>query len=438
MTEVFGPRSQALLGRVLVPGDKSLSHRAVLFSAMAEGTTSVSGILDSADVRSTVDAVAALGARVGLKRAEDGSLEGTIEGWGAAGPKGSQTIDCGNSGTTARLLMGVLAGWPIAVTLTGDASLSKRPMRRVTRPLEEMGARFGLNTQTWTLPLEIRGAEHLSPLTYTSSVASAQVKSAILLAGLRANGCTQVCEPAQSRDHTERLLPAFGVAVEVDSARHLASVCGPARLGSAGRIAVPRDPSSAAFLIAAALLVPGSRVELPGVSINETRTGFLRVLQRMGGRIEISLEADAGNEPIGTITASYTPKLGATVVTPEEVPSLIDEVPILALVASQAEGVSRFQGIGELRVKESDRLSAIVQGLRALGAKASAEGETLVVSGPSPLRGDALDSLGDHRLAMTWAVAGLIADQPVEVLRYEAVEVSYPRFAEDLARLQAG
>lgn len=434
---IFGPHSRALVGTAFVPGDKSLSHRAVLFSAMAEGVTEISGVLDSADVRSTIQAVEALGARVDLKHAEDGSLFGTVEGWGESGPRSGSEIDCGNSGTTTRLIMGVLAGWPVTVTLTGDASLSKRPMRRVTRPLEDMGARFALNTQTWTLPIQVRGADQLEPLCYSSSVASAQVKSAILLAGLRANGCTRVSEPAQSRDHTERLLPAFGVEVEVDPSRHLASVCGPATLRGAGRVVVPRDPSSAAFLIAAALLVPGSRIELPGVSVNETRIGFLRVLQRMGGRIEIRPEPDAGNEPVGTIVVEHTPSLTAATVAAEEVPSLIDEGPILALVASQAEGISRFHGVAELRVKESDRLAAIISGLRALGAPAWAEGDDLLVPGPSRLRGDVLDSLGDHRLAMTWAVAGLIADHSVEVLRYEAVDVSYPGFAEDLERLQS-
>jgi 3-phosphoshikimate 1-carboxyvinyltransferase len=441
MIGIFGPGSSPLVGEALVPGDKSLSHRAVLFSAMAEGVTRVSGVLDSADVRSTITVVSGLGAQVDLAAEQDGSLSGTIEGWGPRGPELREpgtALDCGNSGTTARLMMGVLAGWPVCVTLTGDESLSKRPMRRVTRPLEEMGTRFGGNIETWTLPLEVCGTDGLQPLSYGSPVASAQVKSAVLLAGLRADGCTSVVEPAPSRDHTERLLPAFGVDVEVDTVARSASVCGPSTLHAAGEVFVPRDPSSAAFLVSAALLVPGSHVALPGVSLNETRTGFLEVLERMGAAIEVEPCRGAGNEPVGTVVARYTPTLSATVVHSEEVPSLIDEVPILALVASQAEGTTRFEGVGELRVKESDRLEAIISGLRSLGAPAWAEGDTLVVSGPSRLHADILDSLGDHRLAMTWAVAGLVASGPVEVLRFEAVGVSYPLFAQDLRRLQHG
>lgn len=424
-----------LVGTAHVPGDKSLSHRAVLFSAMAEGCTRIRGVLDSADVRSSISAVTALGARVDLAEQPDGSLEGSVTGWGSQGPTASgAAIDCGNSGTTARLLMGVLAGWPLEVTLTGDESLSSRPMLRVTKPLSAMGAEFAA-TEKGTLPVLVRGSERLCAIDYDSPVASAQVKSAILLAGLRAGGTTCVSEPALSRDHTERMLGDFGVAVTTDAALLKACVRGPVTPNSPGEVVVPRDPSSAAFVTVAALLVPGSEVVVPGVSLNPTRTGFLRVLERMGARVTVAPSGSGSSELYGAITASYSPSLRSTTVKADEIPSLVDEVPILALAAACAEGETRFEGVGELRVKESDRLAAVAEGLGALGVDTAVEGDVLVVRGTRAIRGAALDSLGDHRLAMTWAVAGLIAQDAVEIERFEAVDVSYPRFEADLAEL---
>jgi 3-phosphoshikimate 1-carboxyvinyltransferase len=430
----FGPGCPPLSGEVGVPGDKSLSHRAVLFAAMAVGTSRVEGVLDSADVRSTISAVTALGARVELAVQGDGSLAGEIEGWGAAGPsQPSRPIDCGNSGTTCRLLMGVLAGYPIEVTLVGDASLSRRPMRRVTDPLSHMGASFQ-SAEMGTLPITMRGARPLTPLQYDSPIASAQVKTAILLAGLSAQGTTRVTEPALSRDHTERLLPAFGVEISADPDALECEVLGIQTL-TATDLAVPRDPSSAAFLAVAASLVPGSRVSMPGVSLNETRTGFLRVLQRMGASVRITDAQVEGAEPLGTLVVEHGAQLHSTVVTPAEVPSLVDEVPVLALFASQARGTTRFEGVGELRVKESDRLAAIAEGLDALGVTARSGHDWLEVDGPVRLRTAELDSLGDHRLAMTWALAGLVGDGAVTVDRFEAVSVSYPGFSAELSRL---
>lgn len=437
MTHSFGPGSMPLRGVVRVPGDKSLSHRAVLFAAMADGISQVSGVLDSADVRSTIDAVRALGAYVDLQPAVDGSLAGEIDGWGERGPaQPNAPIDCGNSGTTARLLMGVLAGWPIVVTLTGDESLSRRPMRRVTVPLAEMGAEFD-TTAAGTLPVTVHGTGALKAFDYASPVASAQVKTAMLLAGLRANGTMRVTEPALSRDHTERLLPAFGVQLEVDPSAPTVSVTGPQAL-SATDVAVPRDPSSAAFMAVAAAIVPESAIGLPEVSLNPTRTGFLRVMERMGATIEFAEMSSAGSEPVGSIAVHYSNGLVGTVVSASEVPSLVDEVPVLALLATQATGTTRFEGVGELRVKESDRLAAVEAGLGALGATVRSGEDWLEVDGPVRLGGATLDSLGDHRLAMTWALAGLVASEPVVVDRYEAVEVSYPLFDEDLEQLQEG
>jgi len=435
MTESFGPGSAPLRGEAHVPGDKSMSHRAVLFSAMAEGTTTLHGVLNSADVRATIHAVSDLGAHVEFQTEDDGSLSGTVRGWGHSCPlPWSGTIDCGNSGTTARLLMGVLAGWPAEVTLTGDESLSRRPMRRVAEPLTAMGATYTLS-EDGTLPVIVHGRASIKPAHYASPVASAQVKTAVLLAGLRAQGRTSVSEPSLSRDHTERMLPSFGVPVEVDPATHTAVVVGPVIPVARDLFVVPRDPSSAAFLTVAALLVPGSKIEMPGVSLNPTRTGFLSVIERMGSGVEVVPWPETEGERVGTIVACTARSLSATTVTSDEIPSLIDELPILALLATQVAGETRFEDVGELRVKESDRLAAIIDGLTALGGDARAEGDTLIVTGPTPLGGATLESLGDHRLAMTWAVAGLIASAPVVVEGFEAIDVSYPSFAEDIARL---
>lgn len=434
-----------LQGTLRVPGDKSISHRVVLFAALAAGTSELAGVLDSADVRSTMAAVTALGALVDLAPCSDGSLAGTVGGWGAAGPRSPlEAIDCGNSGTTTRLLLGVLAGWPVVATLEGDASLSARPMTRVTAPLSEMGARF--TTREGMLPVTVEGSADLAPLDYRSPVASAQVKSAVLLAGMRAHGRTRVSEPAPSRDHTERLLPDFGVAIGVDAETHAAWVDGPLVPHSA-RVTVPADPSSAAFPVVAALIVPGSEVLLTEVGLNPTRTGFLKVLARMGADIEITIAEDSGSELFGDVRARYTGALGATTVTADEVPSLIDEVPVLAVAAAFASGTTRFEGVGELRVKESDRLRAIYDALSSLNVPVSVENDALEITGTGghPLMGgvtaDAhdivLDSLGDHRLAMAWAVLGLATTNGLAIEGFEAVDVSYPRFREDLAALGA-
>lgn len=427
------PSARPLLGTLRVPGDKSISHRAVLFAAMASGTSRLTGVLDSADVRCSMAAVAELGATVSIERETADGLEVAVTGWGAQGPRRPvAVIDCGNSGTTARLLMGVLAPWPETVTLDGDASLRKRPMRRVTDPLTAMGATF--QTAGGTLPVTVIGAP-LRAMRYESPVASAQVKTAVLIAGLRARGVTTVVEPVPSRDHTERLLPAFGASLDRDAEAHSCSVTGPTVL-SAADVAVPADPSSAAFIIGAALTVPGSIVTLRDVALNPTRTGFLRVLERMGARVHTTIDRSTGAEPTGAIITEYSETLRATLVTAHEVPALIDEVPLLAVVASAANGVTRFEGVRELRVKESDRLSAVAEGLSALGVTVRFGEDWLEVEGASALRGAQLSSRGDHRLAMAWAVAALRADAPVRIAEWEAVDVSYPAFARDLAALQ--
>lgn len=426
------PAGGPLVGTVRVPGDKSISHRAVLFAALSEGTSRLTGVLDSEDVRSTIGAVRVLGARVEVASRATAGLDLSVTGWGERGPLPPKaTIDCGNSGTTCRLLLGVLAGWPIVVTLDGDASLRRRPMLRVTTPLTAMGATF--TTDDGRLPVTVVGAP-LRALRYESPVASAQVKTAVLLAGVRATGVTTVIEPAPSRDHTERLLPAFGVGVGRDLPANSCWVAGPARL-TASDVAVPGDPSSAAFIAGAALLVPGSDVTLPNVALNPTRIGFARVLQRMGADLTCTIGRATGAEPVGEMRVRYSGRLRSTIVRAEEVPSLVDEVPLLAVVAASAEGTTRFEGVSELRVKESDRLRAIADGLTSLGAVVRTGDDWLEVDGSARLHGADVSSLGDHRLAMAWAVAALESDAPVHIEGWEAVAVSYPLFAQDLASL---
>ena len=429
------PLARPLSGAVRVPGDKSISHRSVLFSAMAEGTSHVSGVLDSADVRSSIGAVRALGAEVNLEKRPDGSLAGDIRGWGGLGPSQPEgAIDCGNSGTTVRLLMGVLAPWDITVELTGDDSLRRRPMRRIAAPLELMGARFAPEGAT-TLPLSITGTRGLAAISYDSPVASAQLKTAILLAGIFAAGTTSVREPASSRNHTELMLPGFGV--DVEAAPGEASVAGGQSLHACD-VDVPGDPSSAAFMACAAALRPDSAIDIENVSLNEARIGFARVLERMGADIALKPTGSAGEEPCGTISVSYVEHLRSCEVVGREIASLVDEIPVLALVAAHAEGTTVFHEVGELRVKETDRLAAILEGLSKLGVRAWAEGDDLHIEGKSGLvvpEGLVFDSLGDHRLAMTWSLVGFTGAHPVSIRDFEAVRVSYPGFRADIERL---
>lgn len=432
---VIKPLENPMHGSTRVPGDKSISHRAVLFSAMAEGTSRVSGVLDSADVRSSIRAVRALGAQVSLEKQADGSLAGGITGWGAAGPsQPAEPVDCGNSGTTVRLLMGILAPWDIQVTLTGDSSLCKRPMRRITAPLMKMGARFVPEGKE-TLPLTVCGARDLRAISYDAPMASAQLKTAVLLAGVFAHGTTTLVEPSPSRNHTELMLPEFNVPTTAGT--RVATVTGPAEM-LASDVVVPGDPSSAAFVAAAALLKPGSSVTIQNVSLNPARIGFVRTLERMGADIRESYGGHEGKEPRGTITVNYTPVLRGCEIPSQHIASVIDEIPVLALVAAHARGITVFHEVGELRVKESDRLKAIIDGLALLGVDAWEEGDDLFVEGNPQLQvpqGLVFESYGDHRLAMTWALVGACGRVPVSVTRFTCVAVSYPDFLADLKGL---
>ena len=416
-------------GRVRVPGDKSITHRALLFAAMARGSSHVGGALTSLDARSTARVLRQLGATVSPLRPD---TMVTVTGAGRL-RRPARTLHCGNSGTTTRLLLGLLAGHRFAATLTGDASLRRRPMRRVTGPLGRMGARFTERAGDG-LPLTVRGGE-LQPLRYEMPVSSAQIKSSLLLAGMVGGVEVALREPhGRSRDHTERMLRAFGYAVDEQD--------GWLRLQPGGAIVpfdlqVPGDPSSAAFLVGAAVLAEAGELAITGVGLNPTRTGFLEVLRRMGARVEVEeLETRVG-EPVGDLIVRPA-ALRAASVTAAEVPALIDEIPILAVLASRAEGTTVFHEVGELRVKESDRLGLIAENLRAVGGRAEVVGDDLHVTGaPSPPHG-AVRTAGDHRLAMAFKVLGTLPGARIRIDDLACAEVSFPDFPGTLRRLAAG
>ncbi|MBR0559241.1 3-phosphoshikimate 1-carboxyvinyltransferase [Neokomagataea sp. TBRC 2177] len=424
-----------LQGTTRVPGDKSISHRSLMFAALATGQTRVSGLLEGEDVLRTADAMRALGATI----TQDGDVW-VIDGRGVSAlSEPEDVLDMGNSGTAARLLSGILATQPFLSVMTGDASLRSRPMRRVTVPLSETGAVFEAR-EGGRLPMAIRGTCGAKPLTYRLPVASAQVKSAVLLAGLNAQGQTVVEEPVATRDHTENMLRHFGVPVAVDvmtdGGRRIA-LTGPAHL-SARDVVVPGDPSSAAFPIVAALLVPGSDVLITGVGLNVLRTGLFQTLREMGGDLEVLNERIEGGEPVGDLRVRYSALRGVAV-PPERAPSMIDEYPVLAVACAFAEGESRLQGLEELRVKESDRLAATVALLDVNGAATTVEGDDLIVHGLNgELGGGHVTTHMDHRLAMSAVVFGLAAHKPVSVDDTAFIETSFPGFVELMNALGAG
>ncbi len=410
-------------GTVRVPGDKSLTHRALLLGAIARGTSYVGGALTSLDARSTARVLRQLG--VDISPLSAGSVVRLV-GKGVL-QRPSATLNCGNSGTTARLLLGLLAAHPFSARLTGDASLRRRPMRRVTVPLSQMGARFTEPAHDG-LPLTVRGGR-LSPVKYELPVSSAQIKSCMLLAGLAGKVEVTLREPhGRSRDHTERLLRAFGYTVD--------DTDGWIWFSPTGRIApfemqVPGDPSSAAFLVGAALLAESGELCISGVGVNPTRTGFLHVLERMGAPVAVHNEHIRLGEPVGDLVVRPATLTG-TEVSPAEIPALIDEIPLLAVVASRARGTTVFHEVGELRVKESDRLSLMVDNLRHVGVDAQVSGDTLQVLGTdAPPRGR-IRTAGDHRLAMAFAVLGTVEGASIEVDDMACAAVSFPAFPETL------
>jgi 3-phosphoshikimate 1-carboxyvinyltransferase len=413
----------ALDGHFAVPGDKSISHRALLLGAVSEGPTEIRGFGWSGDTESTLGAVKTLGVRVD----RDGGFL-TVHGAGLRGLQPAE-VDCGNAGTLARLIAGLLAFQDGVFTLTGDESLSSRPMDRIASPLREMGAQ--IETTGGRLPLTITGAP-LHAIDFRLPVASAQVKSAVLLAGLGASGRTTVVEPVPTRDHTEQMLRAAGVHVSVRAAS--VSVDPPVRM-RLGQVDVPGDFSSAAPFIAAATLVPESRITIHDVSLNPRRTGLLDVLERMGARVGILARRRLGGEQVGDLEVRSA-ELTATTIRPEEVPLLVDELPLFALLAAGARGESRVLGAAELRVKETDRVEATVDALRAIGARARATEDGFVVTGvPTRPRGGRVDARGDHRIAMLGAVAGLWSRDGVEIQGAESAAISFPGFYDLIDRI---
>ena len=419
--------SGPLSGRVRVPGDKSISHRALILGALAVGETRVSGLLEGEDVLNTAKAMRTLGAKV----ERTGAFAWSVRGVGVAGFAQPQVpLDFGNSGTGCRLVMGAVAGCPIRADFDGDASLRSRPMRRVLDPLELMGARVGASGEGGRLPLTLQGAHHPMPILYRTPVASAQIKSAVLLAGLAAPGITTVIENEASRDHTELMLKHFGAQIvstrEGSHGRKIA-LTGQGELHGAD-VAVPADPSSAAFPIVAALIVEGSDIVLPDVMTNPLRTGLFQTLREMGALIEQGqLRGDAG-EPMAQLRVRAS-KLRGVEVPPERAPSMIDEYLVLAVAASFAEGTTVMRGLGELRVKESDRLEATAAMLRVNGIKVEISGDDLIVEGKGHVEGGGLVATHmDHRIAMSALVMGLAADKPVKVDDTAFIATSFPDF----------
>jgi 3-phosphoshikimate 1-carboxyvinyltransferase len=449
----FAP-SGPLSGVVRPPPDKSISHRAALIAGMGEGEAAIEGYLDAADTRATLAALRALGVDVepiGVP-SESGGTDLLVRGIGLRGPGarfggGAEPVPLRveNAGTLLRMLPGWLAGQGAgAWVLDGDESIRRRPMDRIAQPLSLMGARVSCRDGRLA-PVRVEGAS-LRGVEYRLPMASAQVKSCLLLAGLLAEGDTRVIEPAPTRDHTERMLAEAGADVESVDPRTIPTAGGgaarrvtirPAERLSPGRLSVPGDFSSAAFLAVAAAIIPGSAVRLEGVGLNPTRVGLLGILNRMGAAIEVEEDPTAGVEPRGAVVARHS-ALGGARVHPYEVPVAIDELPLVALLGCFAEGRTVVGGAEELRHKESDRIASVVEGLRSLGAEIEATNDGFAVAGTAGLRGGTLDSRGDHRLAMLGAVAGLASHEGVEVVGMDAVAVSYPRFARDLASLLNG
>jgi len=421
--------AQTVQGVIRVPGDKSITHRAILFGLLAHGITTVDDWLDAGDCRSSLRVAQQLGAKV-----EELGNQLTITGTGGMLQEPLDILDCGNSGTTIRLFLGALAGRIPFVCMTGDASLRKRPMQRVTDPLRLMGANI-FATKDKYLPLCVRG-QSLNSIEYALPVASAQVKSAVLLAGMSASqGVTTVIEREISRNHTEMMLQAFGAPLEIEiksGVRHLSIQAGGVLKGT--HVVVPGDISSAAFIMATAAILPESSVTIQNVGLNPTRTGILGVMERMGCQLNITNRKVVAGESSGDITVKYS-TMRATNIGGSEIPTLIDELPILAILAAYADGVTRVTGAEELRVKETDRIQAIVTGLRAIGVAAEDTSDGFYIHGGQTVRGGTVNSFHDHRIAMSFAVAGLASEKGVAVENWSCVDISYPTFANVLSSL---
>lgn len=414
-------RARRVEGSVRVPGDKSISHRAILLGAVAAGRQVVAGLSPADDVASTIRCVRALGAAV------EALPDGRVVVSAGDPPGGPVALEAGNSGTTARLVAALAAGLGVSCTIDGDASLRRRPMRRVAEPLDRMGARVELSPDG-TLPMRVAPAP-LRGIRYVLPVASAQVKSAVILAGLFAQGETTVIEPVPTRDHTERMLEAMGLPLARDG--HATTVRG-GRRPEAIEVNVPGDFSSAAFFLAAAAMLPGSEVRVLGCGINPSRTGLLDAMAAMGVPALIEPRSENAGEPVGDVTVRHAAMRAGTFADPERIVAMIDELPLLAVLATQAEGTTEVRGAAELRRKESDRIAVICENLRAMGARIDEYDDGFAVHGPAPLRGATVVSHGDHRVAMAMAVAALVAEGPTTIEDASCVSVSYPGFFDDL------
>lgn len=433
MTKLTALKSGPLKGRAAVPGDKSISHRALIFGALCIGETRITGLLEAADVLATARAVAQLGAAV-----ERSGAEWIVRGRGIGGlTEPEAPLDFGNSGTGARLMMGIVAGHPITARFTGDASLCRRPMGRVLKPLKSMGLSVAEGDKE-TLPLTLIGTSDIVPIRYALPVPSAQVKSAILIAGLSAPGETTVIEAEATRDHTEKMLRYLGARIHSESGPDGRAITLRGQPVLEGRpVRVPADPSSAAFLAAAALICPGSEIVIENVLVNPTRTGFYETLREMGADLHFEEMREQGGEPVCDIRVKHG-ALRGVVVPAERAPSMIDEYPCLAALAAYAEGETFMQGLAELRVKESDRLAATEAGLRACGVEAAAKGDTLTVYGTGGVKGGGLvETDMDHRIAMAFLTLGLGAERPVTVDDASMIETSFPEFVPLMTRLGA-
>ncbi|MBM4236462.1 MAG: 3-phosphoshikimate 1-carboxyvinyltransferase [Firmicutes bacterium] len=415
---------QKLQGELKVPGDKSITHRALMLGALATGITTLEDFLEADDCRSTMSCLRSLGVTIGKN-----GKKLQIKGLNMVLQQADAPLYAGNSGTTARLLLGILAGQPFKTKIIGDQSLSNRPMRRVAEPLVQMGA--SITDEGGHLPLTISGG-NLRPLTYNTPQASAQVKSAVLLAGLFAEGKTTVIEPAASRNHTELMLKSFGAEIETGECRVMVEGR-PVLKGHP--IRVPGDISAAAFFMVAAVLVPGSKVLLKNVGINLTRSGVITVLQQMGADLELRDQRCYGTEPVADLMIHGGVRLNGVTIAGAMIPRLIDELPVLAVAATAAVGRTVIRDAGELRVKESDRIHALSGELRKLGAHLTETEDGMIIEGSSGLKGARVDSCGDHRIAMSLAVAGLIATGDTNIAGAEAIAISYPQFMADLRSL---
>lgn len=413
----------ALRGTIRVPGDKSISHRSIMFGAMAKGKTTVNGFLLGDDCLSTISCFQKLGVDIQVNGNQVTITSDGMESW----KEPSEILDTGNSGTTTRLMLGILAGSNVHSVLVGDESIAKRPMKRVIEPLRQMGAQISGRSGGQFTPLAIQGTD-LTAIDYTMPVASAQVKSAILLAGLQANGVTTVRESEVSRDHTERMLRQFGGDITCQDG--VIQLQGGQKL-SATHIEVPGDISSAAFFLVAGAIAKDSSIHLEHVGLNPTRTGILDVLQQMGAKLDIELENGGDEEPIGRLSIQSS-QLKGIEIGGELIPRLIDEIPIIALLATQAQGTTVIKDAEELKVKETDRITAVVDELKKLGADIEATEDGMVINGPVTLTGGVLQSYGDHRIGMMGAVASVISTGPIEIEHASCISVSYPNFFDHL------